>query len=66
MRSTTAARCSESAKHSRLSKKNLRTLEASGCLIVKEPGRYNVSTKLPGIGKVRCYCITDAIHTIDV
>lgn len=41
-------------------------LEASGCLIVKETGRYSVSTKLPGIGKVRCYCITDAIHSIDV
>lgn len=41
-------------------------LEANGCLIVKEPGRYSVSTKLPGIGKVRCYCITDAIHSIDV
>ena len=41
-------------------------LDASGCLIVKEPGRYSVSTKLPGIGKVRCYCITDAIFTIDV
>jgi putative DNA primase/helicase len=40
-------------------------LEASGCLIVKEPGRYSVSTKLPGIGKVRCYCITDVIHSID-
>lgn len=41
-------------------------LAASGCMIVKEPGRYSVSTKLPGIGKVRCYCITDAIHSIDV
>ena len=41
-------------------------LKAAGCLIVKEPGRYSVSTKLPGIGKVRCYCITDAIHSIDV
>ena len=41
-------------------------LEASGCLVVTEPGRFNVSTKLPGIGKVRCYCITDAIHSIDV
>lgn len=41
-------------------------LEAHGCLIVKEPGRYSVSTKLPGIGKVRCYCITEVIHSIDV
>lgn len=41
-------------------------LVASGCMIVKEPGRYSVSTKLNGIGKVRCYCITDAIHAIDV
>ena len=40
-------------------------LVASGCLIVKEPGRYNVKTKLPGIGDARCYCITDAIHSID-
>ena len=40
-------------------------LEASGCLIVKEPGRYSVSTKLPGISKSRCYCITDAIHSIE-
>jgi putative DNA primase/helicase len=41
-------------------------LKSSGCLLATEPGRYNVSTKLPGIGKVRCYCITDAIHSIDV
>ncbi len=41
-------------------------LKASGCLIVKEPGRYSVKTKLPGIGDQRCYCITEAIFSIDV
>lgn len=37
-----------------------------GCMEVKEAGRHSVSTALPGIGKTRCYCITDAIHGVDV
>lgn len=37
-----------------------------GCLIVKEPGRYSIKTKLPGIGPVRCYCIPPAIFDLDI
>ena len=43
-----------------------RVLEAHGCLIVKEPERYSVSTRLPGIGKVRCYQIPPAIFDLDL
>ena len=34
--------------------------------IVKEPERYSVSTRLPGIGKVRCYQIPPAIFELDL
>ncbi len=37
-----------------------------GGLIVKEPGRYSIKTKLPGIGPARCYRIPPAIFTLDV
>jgi len=37
-----------------------------GALIVKEPGRYSIKTKLPGIGPARCYCIPPAIFDLDV
>ena len=44
----------------------VRVLEAHGCLTVKEPERYSVSTRLPGIGKVRCYQIPPAIFELDL
>ncbi len=37
-----------------------------GCLTVKEPGRYSIKTKLPGIGPARCYLITPAIFDLDL
>ncbi|OGB27096.1 MAG: hypothetical protein A3I66_19070 [Burkholderiales bacterium RIFCSPLOWO2_02_FULL_57_36] len=37
-----------------------------GSLTVKEPGRYSIKTKLPGIGPARCYCIPPAIFNLDV
>ena len=37
-----------------------------GCLTVKELGRYNIKTKLPGIGSARCYLITPAIFDLDL
>ena len=43
-----------------------RVLAAHGCLIVKEPERYSISTRLPGIGKVRCYQIPPAIFDLDL
>lgn len=43
-----------------------RVLAAHGCLTMKESDRYTISTKLPGIGKVRCYCIPPAIFELDV
>jgi putative DNA primase/helicase len=43
-----------------------RVLLEHGCLVVKESGRFNVSTKLPGIGPARCYRITPAIFELDV
>ena len=36
-----------------------------GALTVKEPGRYSIKTKLPGIGPVRCYCIPPTIFAVD-
>ena len=41
-------------------------LVAHGALIVKEPGRYSIKTKLPGIGPARCYLIPPAIFDLDV
>ena len=43
-----------------------KVLESHGCLEVKEAGRYTISTKLPGIGKARCYCIKPAIFSLEV
>ena len=43
-----------------------KVLEAHGCLTAKESGRYTTSTRLPGIGKVRCYCIPPAIFELDL
>jgi putative DNA primase/helicase len=43
-----------------------RVLQEHGCLIVKEPGRYSIKTKLPGIGPARCYCITPALFGLDL
>jgi len=43
-----------------------KVLELHGCLAVKEPGRYTTSARLPGIGKVRCYCIPPAIFELDL
>lgn len=37
-----------------------------GALAVKEKEHYTVSTKLPGIGKARCYLIPPAIFDIDI
>lgn len=38
-----------------------RVLLDHGCLVTKEPGRYSIKTKLPGIGPARCYRIPAAI-----
>ena len=43
-----------------------RILLEHGCLIVKEPGRYSIKTKLPGIGPARCYRIPPAIFGLDL
>ncbi|WP_343589680.1 DUF927 domain-containing protein [Paracidovorax wautersii] len=43
-----------------------RVLVEHGCLTVKEPGRHTISTKLPGIGKVRCYHVPPAIFELDL
>ena len=37
-----------------------------GALTIKEKGRYSVSERLSGIGKVRCYCIPPAIFNLDI
>lgn len=37
-----------------------------GALTVREPGRYNIKTKLPGFGAVRCYLIPPAIFALDI
>lgn len=36
------------------------------CLTTKEPGRFSIKTKLPGIGSARCYVIPPAIFEVDV
>lgn len=43
-----------------------RVLAEHECLTVKEPGRYSVQERLPGLGKARCYRITPAIFELDV
>ena len=37
-----------------------------GSLTTKEPGRYSIKTKLPGIGPSRCYCIPPTIFALDL
>jgi putative DNA primase/helicase len=37
-----------------------------GCLTVKEPGRFTIKTKLPGIGPSRCYSIPPTIFELDL
>ena len=43
-----------------------RVLAEHGCLVTKEPGRFNVTERLPGVGLVRCYRIPPAIFGLDV
>lgn len=43
-----------------------KVLHEHGCLTVKEKGRFDVSERLPGIGKSRCYRIPPAIFDLDV
>ncbi len=43
-----------------------RVLLDHGCLVTKEPGRYSIKTKLPGIGPARCYRIPAAIFELDL
>lgn len=43
-----------------------RVLAAHGCLTLKEPNRYSISTRLPGVGKARCYHIPPAIFDLDI
>jgi len=43
-----------------------RVLLEHKCLVTKEPGRFNVTERLPGLGLVRCYRIPPAIFELDV
>jgi putative DNA primase/helicase len=43
-----------------------RVLHEHGCLKTKEPGRFSVSERLPGLGQARCYRITPAIFDLDL
>lgn len=43
-----------------------RVLAEHGCLAMKETDRHSVSTRLPGIGKARCYQITPAIFELEL
>ena len=43
-----------------------RVLLDHGCLIAKEPGRFNVKERHPGMGLVRCYRIPPAIFELDL
>lgn len=43
-----------------------RVLLEHGCLVTKEPGRFNVTERLPGVGLVRCYRIPPAIFGLDL
>lgn len=42
-----------------------RVLLEHECLTVKEPGRYSVKERLPGVGSARCYRIAPAIFELD-
>lgn len=43
-----------------------KVLEAHGCIVVKEPGRYTTKTRLPGIGNVRCYHLAPSLFELDL
>lgn len=43
-----------------------RVLLEHGCLTVKEPGRFNVTERLPGLGLSRCYRISSQIFQLDI
>ena len=43
-----------------------RVLQARGCLITKEAGRYNSTERLPGMGLARCYRIPAKILELDL
>ena len=43
-----------------------RVLVEHECLTVKEPGRYSVKERLPGLGSARCYRIAPSIFEIDI
>ncbi len=43
-----------------------RVLLEHGCLTVKEPGRFNVTERLPGMGLARCYRIAPRLFEIEV
>lgn len=43
-----------------------RVLLEHECLMTKEPGRYNATERLPGLGLARCYRITPRIFEVDV
>lgn len=43
-----------------------RVLLEHGCLTVKEPGRFNVTERLPGMGLTRCYRIAPRIFELDL
>ena len=43
-----------------------RVLVEHECLTVKEPGRYSVKERLPGLGSARCYRIAPTIFDLDV
>lgn len=43
-----------------------RVLLEHECLTVKEPGRYSVKERLPGLGSARCYRIAPRIFELDV
>lgn len=43
-----------------------RVLLENGCLVTKEPGRFSVKERLPGIGLARCYRVSPAIFDLDI
>jgi putative DNA primase/helicase len=43
-----------------------RVLVEHECLTVKEPGRYSVKERLPGLGSARCYRIAPCIFELDL
>ena len=42
-----------------------RVLDAHGCLVTSEPGRFSVKTRLPGVGNARCYRIGPSIFELE-